>query len=419
MQLALRPHVLPRSCSARDSSNAVAVTASSIQLKAGSQRLLTGCAATSRQATVRSARRKVVVQAGGAPKTGQHQAEESLKQEALAAFFEAPCTTTPTTGGVNNVVNYVQTADGKRYILRIYNNGKKSEKVRVEHEILRQLGQQTLSFAVPRPLPARDGSGATHVLLSSGDEACVFDIIPGDLAKTTSPREVGRATGELCSAMSRVDVGRDLPIPPYYDVFNVHHAIKGDKQRFYQEVATNPAFEPCRADIDYLVEQIRELEPRLEAYEGAGLPMQPIHGDLHYDNVMVVPGPSGSGDERVSGLLDFEFCAYDLRAMELAVALSKYVGEEEPMPLINEFVSGYAEHGQLNDEEMSNLPDFINLRIFSNVIYFTGRALAGEDSIESLTSRAGSYAKRVQWVNANREAIVESVKQMMAVPVAA
>jgi hypothetical protein len=49
-----------------------------------------------------------------------------------------------------------------------------------------------------------------------------------------------------------------------------------------------------------------------------------------------------------------------------------------------------------------------------------GRALAGEDSIESLTSRAGAYAKRVKWVNANREAIVNTIAQLMApAPVAA
>lgn len=41
-------------------------------------------------------------------------------------------------------------------------------------------------------------------------------------------------------------------------------------------------------------------------------PKQLIHGDLHYDNVLV-------DDEKVSGLLDFEFAAFDWRAMELAV----------------------------------------------------------------------------------------------------
>eukprot|EP00882_Tetradesmus_deserticola_P022601 GHRQ01024530.1.p1 GENE.GHRQ01024530.1~~GHRQ01024530.1.p1 ORF type:complete len:104 (+),score=52.69 GHRQ01024530.1:877-1188(+) len=91
----------------------------------------------------------------------------------------------------------------------------------------------------------------------------------------------------------------------------------------------------------------------------------------------------------------------------------RYVGEEEPLPLITEFVSGYAQKGQLSSTEIDILPDLINLRIFSNVTYFTGRALAGEDGIDSLTSRAGSYAKRVVWVNANRVAIVAAVKQHM------
>lgn len=52
-------------------------------------------------------------------------------------------------------------------------------------------------------------------------------------------------------------------------------------------------------------------------------------------------------DDTVSGFLDFEFCAYDWRAMELAVALSKYVGEAEPLPLIEEFVEGYCQFGRL------------------------------------------------------------------------
>jgi hypothetical protein len=43
------------------------------------------------------------------------------------------------------------------------------------------------------------------------------------------------------------------------------------------------------------------------------------------------------------------------------------------------------------------LQDLINLRIASNAVYFTGRAVGGEDSIEALTSRAATYAKRVKW----------------------
>jgi hypothetical protein len=54
-------------------------------------------------------------------------------------------------------------------------------------------------------------------------------------------------------------------------------------------------------------------------------------------------------------------------------------------------------------------PDTPTRRPLCSVVYFTSRAIAGEDSLESLTSRAGSYAKRVRWVNANREAIVDAI----------
>ena len=37
---------------------------------------------------------------------------------------------------------------------------------------------------------------------------------------------------------------------------------------------------------------------------------------------------------QVSGVLDFEFAAYDWRAMELAVCLSKYAAEDKPLELM-------------------------------------------------------------------------------------
>jgi Ser/Thr protein kinase RdoA (MazF antagonist) len=105
---------------------------------------------------------------------------------------------------------------------------------------------------------------------------------------------------------------------------------------------------------------------------------------------------------KVSGFLDFEFSARDWRAMELAICLSKYVGEPEPLPYLNDYIAGFAEGGGvLNEAEVKALPALINLRVLSNVVYFVGRALAGEDDIKSLTSRAEAYAARVRWVNAN------------------
>ncbi len=63
-----------------------------------------------------------------------------------------------------------------------------------------------------------------------------------------------------------------------------------------------------------------------------------------------------------------QFALYDWRLMELAVALSKYVGESDPLKLCCEFVSGYAQNGELTQQEIEVIPDAINLRIFSNCV---------------------------------------------------
>ena len=77
-----------------------------------------------------------------------------------------------------------------------------------------------------------------------------------------------------------------------------------------------------REAITTLTAAFEDCMARVETYKGS-LPMQLIHGDLHYDNVLVA-----ETQDRVSGVLDFEFAAYDWRAMELAVCLSKYAAEE-------------------------------------------------------------------------------------------
>lgn len=96
-------------------------------------------------------------------------------------------------------MNYVDTADGKRYVLRIYNNGNNTDRVRREHEILQQLSRQKLSFQVPRTVPTLK-TGESFVVLSTGTSACVFEIIPGEgdapqMNPTRGCREV-----EDCSA---------------------------------------------------------------------------------------------------------------------------------------------------------------------------------------------------------------------------
>ena len=98
-------------------------------------------------------------------------------------------------------------------------------------------------------------------------------------------------------------------------------------------------------------------------------------------------------------------------ACEIAVSLSKYAGESDALPLFTDFITGYGVHGRLTADEAAAVPDLIILRVLSNVVYFIGRAYAGEDTLEILISKAETYYSRIQWVHTNRQFIVDLIKE--------
>jgi hypothetical protein len=193
---------------------------------------------------------------------------DALRDEAVSAFFDGPVTTAPTSGGVNNVCMYLTDQEGTKWILRVvrgrgltaagkrrghgrqarsgaasartdrfqtpnhhrcatparhpnhqtrlcqqYNNGGQTKKVRFEHEVLEQLGRQQLSFKVPRAKPSLRG-GEPYVVLSSGDAACVFEIIDGARARGRPGKRppAPKRTAHEPRARSR-GLGKPLPRP--------------------------------------------------------------------------------------------------------------------------------------------------------------------------------------------------------------
>ena len=349
----------------------------------------------------------------------EEQVASPLEFEALSKFFTKEqiqrLDIEPAEGGVSNRMSFVkipEKGDGAgekiKYLLRIYNNGGNSKVVKFEHEIMRQLNSKCrLSFATPKALPTLSDPNETHVCLTSGDESCVFEVIPGALPKLKAVEEIGRASGELHTAMSTLSVDRELSdTPPYHDLYAVHHATNRD---IFYETISSATFDAARQDIDILVQHVRDLEERLTLFRSKNLPEQLIHGDLHYDNVLI-----DEESEKVTGMLDFEYCGFDWRAMELAVCLSKYAGEDEPLPYMKRFISGFSQTATLTDDEIDSIPDLMILRILSNVIYFIGRVISGEDSPDQLISRAGLYNSRIEWLIDNRRVVSDYIASKMS-----
>lgn len=326
---------------------------------------------------------------------------------ALSKFVDDPqAVITPTSGGVNNYVQYVDT-NGERFVLRVYNNGGETERVVYEHSVLENLERggltEALPFKLPKYLPSLEGS-STMVEMPDGNMACLCELIPGELPKTADPKLLGRAVGQLMMAMSKLDISavKGESCHPYFEIYQAHPICT--KELFYEYVA-GPELDVCRDAINTMIKEFKACDAFIDRGLEKGLPKQIIHGDLHYDNVLCDPVTG-----EVTGLLDFEFCGEDWRAIELAVCLSKYVGEEDPFPLVESFIDGFCENGQLTPAEVEGIPDMINMRVMSNAIYFVGRAIAKEDTIKSLTKRADMYAQRMVWVRDNREKIVSCIE---------
>jgi homoserine kinase type II len=342
--------------------------------------------------------------------------DQAIINEALACFLSPSSTRLysfrETHGGVNNIVSYVDITDQKSgstlqsYILRIYNNGNDSNRVRFEHLILKELSKMNLSFQTPTPLLSLKDN-ISHVLLSDGAEASMFEIIPGVLPKLAMTKEVGSACGELCEAMGEIVLRKEeksqCSTPPYYELYAVHHAIQNKHEIFFSRIEESD-FDDFRIEINEIKEEITFLEELIASLLKLQLPIQLIHGDLHYDNIL-----ADLSNNQVTGILDFEFVAYDWKAMELAICLSKYAGEEDPFTYFFPFIEGYLSNSSLTQEEIKVIPDLIILRILSNVVYFVGRIIAKEDDMITLTKRLRNYLNRIQWIKASRDRIVSKL----------
>jgi homoserine kinase type II len=127
--------------------------------------------------------------------------QEVLDAYVLGAFSFERCT-----GGVNNAVYRAhRSSKGKdEYIVRIYRNGKNTERVIYEHAVLEALRDKSLSFAVPRMIKNPDNR--TFTFLKTGEAACVCEVIPGGPAPLEAAFVIGKATAELVGVMATVHI---------------------------------------------------------------------------------------------------------------------------------------------------------------------------------------------------------------------
>ena len=295
----------------------------------------------------------------------------------------------PTGSGVNNHSWYV----GDRYVLRVYRNTADRARVDYEHRVLRALDAAGLSFRVPAPVPTREGD--TLAAAEGGALAALFLRLPGEPPDRTNPahvRSCGAALGELHKTMRRLEVGPPPREGTYGDLDRVHRLVP-DPWRIGDALPL-PAQE--RARLNDLLGGLREAVPALYR----GLPFQLCHCDYGPGNTLQVGG-------RTSAVLDFEFAAPDVRAID--VACGWYWGVRNAwapggaMPIIRAFLEGY---GPLSEAEAWAMPTLGRLQRATALVHRLGRQRAGLDGMDTVIEHAQRLLDLDAWLDAHGDELV-------------
>jgi homoserine kinase type II len=315
----------------------------------------------------------------------------------------------PLAQGTNNRMWRVETPDAA-YVLRVYSNHADEARVRFEQKILRALGASGLPFDVPAPVATREDALYALVELDGDNRLAVLaPLLPGahprrdDLAQATA---AGEALGLLDLALAA------LPLPDrvvatswrsYGDLEQCHPLVPDP----LGAIQALPIAEQMR---DRLVARYRAVVARIPAAY-ASLPMQLCHEDYAPDNMLM----EGA---RVTGVLDFEFCARDVRVMDLTVALSWWpvaqLGTGAEWPIIQAFTMGYARHLRLTRDEISAIPLLYQLRAYTSLIHRLGRYRQGLSPLGAVIDRAEAAIAREDWLCAHGDQIMATVGASMA-----
>ena len=305
----------------------------------------------------------------------------------------APHASASVPAGTNNLSYRIEGA-GRAYLLRIYQNTTDLARLADEHRLLQRLQGVALSFVVPDPLPTRFGTTLAPVGREGmGDGwAALFPVIPGHHPRAPDEddtRAMGIALGELDAVL------RALPS----DFMHAPHALYGDLEHVHPLVAGS---EDVVRDLSLGGERWRDYDRLIATIHAAlpslygALPQQLIHSDFGRSNVLMTGG-------RVTGILDFEFAAPDLRALDFAIGLyhcacttsGRFAVRWE---LVDAFAAGYGARVRLDRAEVDALPTLLRVRRVASILHRLGRHRAGLADKAAVEEQLGDTLLLHRWL---------------------
>ncbi|GIO96147.1 hypothetical protein J14TS5_12330 [Paenibacillus lautus] len=328
---------------------------------------------------------------------------EHLFLELLQHYFHGPVHSIETVPfGMTNDSRIVVMSQGK-YVARIYNrHTKNEERLRFEVELTAYLERCSLSFDVPGFVASKDD--AKYVVLSEDSLGSLTRFIEGEIPKLSRTSDVisyGRTVGEISYALQQFEpdsVDAVCPAIAFHDFYNLHSLSNQTK---INEFLTCPPFQ-----ID--AEQIAVLQGYYEsgfnhAAELNVLPKQIVHHDILVFNLLIDPQ-----SREMSGVLDFDFAAKDIRIWELSICLNHLLQhEDQTLTKVELFLDEYRKYMRLTRAEIQWIPYIMQLYYVSLLSIYIGQHLAGRNIASYFHLMLKQLRIRREWMERNQHKFVE------------
>ncbi|MBE9170455.1 phosphotransferase [Pleurocapsales cyanobacterium LEGE 06147] len=328
---------------------------------------------------------------------------ESLKQAIADQWaFLVEATLEPTAQGSSNETYFVDTSDN-RFVLKLYAATTKIAQIRYEHSLLTFLQHTDLPFAIP--VPIRADCGDTLILVEVDGRLLNAALLPRLVGQPVARRNLnqiqaaGFALAKLHNQLAKFDpLGQLARLPFWGELGQIHPQVK------------DPLTVPQILSLG-LEEQMRFGQMLNEAIESAPhlyatLPIQTIHADYITPNILVE-------NERVVGILDFEFATRDLRLFDYLSSLDQFASfpwkELRFEDIVRAFSTGYRACSSINVAEMEATISVWKLQRLSSLVYWTGWLIEGKGSREKIVDAVVETLRFETWLKSNQKKLLNAL----------
>ncbi|MZQ87070.1 phosphotransferase [Paenibacillus sp. 5J-6] len=322
----------------------------------------------------------------------QNQQDELMRNYFVEASYEMKSVPF----GLTNLTKIVK-INGHEYVLRVYNRHTKHvEGTELESKVTSFLAKKELTFQVPEFV--RTLTGNDYVQLSDGSLGAIVTFLEGtnhELASVQDAAEFGRVAGEMSQALQQFEISQlAYHGISFSEIYKLHPLAD---HRAVSAFMDNPPFLIPKESVDfyrYSIECIYQNASQLNE-----LPVQLVHHDLLIFNLL-------SQNNRISGVLDFDFLSVDTSFMEFAICLNHILqmsnGSVEMTEAFVKSYSAYRTHSLHEIEQLRNLTQLYHLAVLH---IYIGQHYAGADIQPNFNYILNQFMRRDSWLKEHSETI--------------